>query len=132
MENYLIKFLPSKKTIEVPRDYNLRQAILDCGIDMESACGGVGTCRRCKVQVKSGRIYSKRDKFIKGKEKEDGYVLSCFSKVRSDAVIFIPEKKKVKAKIEEGKFEIDKNKGPKQRFDFAHPYHPSEGNECPP
>ena len=107
---FSVKLLPGEKIIKVPQNYNLRQAILDCGIDIESACGGVGTCGRCKVQVKSGRIYSKRNKFIKGKEKEDGYVLSCLSKVRSDAVIFIPEKKKVRAKIEEGKFEIDKNK----------------------
>jgi uncharacterized 2Fe-2S/4Fe-4S cluster protein (DUF4445 family) len=109
-KQFSIKFLPSEKIIKVPQDYNLRQAILDCGIDIDSSCGGVGTCGRCKVKVINGRVYSKRSKFITVKEKEDGYVLSCLSKLESDAVIFIPEKKILKATIEEGQFEISKNK----------------------
>ena len=56
-EYYLIKFLPDEKTIEVPRDYNLRQAILDCGLELESSCGGVGTCGKCKVHVIEGDIF---------------------------------------------------------------------------
>ena len=63
-KNFSVKFLPSKKIIKVPEGYNLKQAVLDCGIDIESSCGGVGTCGRCKVQVVSGKVYSEKSKFI--------------------------------------------------------------------
>ncbi|MDD5622477.1 MAG: ASKHA domain-containing protein [Actinomycetota bacterium] len=109
-KHFSIKFLPSGKTIKVPGDYNLRQAILDCGIDIESACDGVGTCGRCKVQVKSGNIYSKKVKFINARDRDEGYVLSCLSKVRGDAIVFVPEKKKVRAKIEEGNSKLYESK----------------------
>lgn len=106
----LIKFLPSKKTIEVPRDYNLRQAILDCDLELESSCGGVGTCGKCRVRVIEGDIFSKKSKFIDQNDAEAGFVLACLSKVKSNLIIDIPEVKKSKAKIEKGAFSIEKQK----------------------
>ena len=55
-EKYLVEFLPSGKSIKVNLNYNLRQAILDCGLEIESSCGGVGTCGRCIVQIKEGKV----------------------------------------------------------------------------
>lgn len=105
-----VKFFPGEKIIEVPKDYNLKQAILESGLDIESTCGGVGTCGRCKVQVKSGHVYSKGNKFISDDEKKRGFVLSCQSKIKENIVVLIPEKTKAKGKIEKGKFEIGKGK----------------------
>ena len=105
-KQFSIKFLPSKKTVKVPKDYNLRQAILDCGIDIESSCGGVGTCGRCKVKVVSGHVHSKKSKFINSYEKREGYVLSCLAKVEGDLIVFVPEIKVKKVKIEEGSLEL--------------------------
>lgn len=109
-KNFSVKFLPSKKIIKVPEGYNLKQAILDCGIDIESSCGGVGTCGRCKVQVISGKVYSEKSKFISEKKKKEGFVLSCLSKVVSDIVVLVPESRKVKARIEEGEFKKGRDK----------------------
>lgn len=103
-EKYLVKFLPSETSIEVSPNYNLRQAILDCGLEIESSCGGVGTCGRCKVQIKEGKVDTKKSKFISLNEEKDGFVLACLSKVKSDLVVFIPKQEKVKAKIESGRF----------------------------
>ncbi|MCX6384364.1 MAG: ASKHA domain-containing protein [Actinobacteria bacterium] len=105
-----VKFFPGEKIIEVPKDYNLKQAILESGLDIESTCGGVGTCGRCKVQVKSGHVYAKGNKFISDDEKKKGFVLSCQSKIKENIVVLIPEKTKAKGKIEKGKFEIGKGK----------------------
>lgn len=105
-----VKFFPGEKIIEVPMDYNLKQAILESGLDIESSCGGVGTCGRCKVQVKSGHVYAKGNKFISDDEKKRGFVLSCLSKIKENIVVLIPEKTKAKGKIEKGKFEIGKGK----------------------
>jgi len=100
---YHIRFLPSGKQIQVPKNHNLRQAILDCGLEIESSCGGVGTCGRCVVQVRKGKVDTKETKFLSQKESSEGYVLSCLTRVIDDMEVFIPEQKKVRAIIEKGK-----------------------------
>ncbi|PIU28238.1 MAG: hypothetical protein COT09_05600, partial [Candidatus Hydromicrobium americanum] len=103
-KKYLIKFIPSGKSIKISPDYNLKQAILDSGIHIDSSCGGVGTCGRCKVRVREGKVNTKKSKFISSKEKENGYVLSCLSKVESDLIVEVPRQKKAVVKIEKGRF----------------------------
>lgn len=103
-KKYLIKFLPSGKSVKVSPNYNLKQAILDSGIHIDSSCGGVGTCGRCKVWVREGKVNTKKSRFISSKEKENGYVLSCLSKVKSDLIVEIPMRKKAGVKIEKGRF----------------------------
>ncbi|MBU4314649.1 MAG: DUF4445 domain-containing protein [Actinobacteria bacterium] len=103
-KKYLIKFTPSGKSIKISPGYNLKQAILDSGINIDSSCGGVGTCGRCKVRVKEGKVNTKKSKFISSKEKENGYVLSCLSKVESDLIVEVPRQKKAGVKIEKGRF----------------------------
>ena len=102
-KKYFIRFLPDGRSIEVPPGYNLRQAILDSGLDIDSSCGGVGTCGRCKVKVVKGDTGSKKTKYISPDEKKKGFVLACLAKVKSDLVIEIPSRKKSRAKIAEGK-----------------------------
>ncbi len=103
-KKYLVKFLPDGRSIEVPSGYNLRQAILDSGLDIDSSCGGVGTCGRCRVKVIKGDIGSKRTKFISANDKKKGFVLSCLANVKSDLEVEIPIRKKSRAKIAEGKY----------------------------
>ncbi len=103
-KKYLIKFIPNGKSIKISPGYNLRQAILDCGIHIDSSCGGVGTCGKCRVRVKKGKVGTKKSKFILPAEKEKGYVLSCQSKVESDLTVEIPPQHKARAKIVEGGF----------------------------
>jgi uncharacterized 2Fe-2S/4Fe-4S cluster protein (DUF4445 family) len=97
-ENLILKLLPSNKEIKVKKGYNLRQAILDCGIHLDSSCGGVGTCRRCKVRVISGMVSTKTTG--KKSSEKNGMVLACKSIVLSDAIVYIPDKTFVKGKIE--------------------------------
>ena len=102
-KKYQVKFFPSGKSIKVPSGYKLHQAILDCGLTIDSSCGGVGTCGRCRVKVLKGSVSSKKTKFINEKDKKEGFVLSCLAKVKSDLEVEIPAQKKKKAKIIEGK-----------------------------
>ncbi len=102
-QKYHIKFLPSGKHIEVPKNHNLRKAILDCGLEIESSCGGVGTCGRCVVQLKKGKADAKETRFLSQKERGRGFVLSCLTRVTEDIEVFIPEQKKVEAIIDKGK-----------------------------
>lgn len=103
-KKYLIKFIPSGKSVKVSPNYNLKQAILDSGIHIDSSCGGAGTCGRCKVWVREGKVNTKKSKFISPKQEEMGYVLSCLSKVQSDLIVRVPRRKKARAKIEKGRF----------------------------
>ena len=109
-KKFLVKFFPSGKSIKVPPGYNLKQAILDTGLHIDSTCGGVGTCGRCKVQVKKGKVKSKKTRFISVEKASDGFVLSCRAKINSDLIVNIPRQKKAKAKIAEGRF-ADKESG---------------------
>ena len=110
-KKYEVRFLPSGKSIKVPPDYNLRQAILDCGLTIDSSCGGVGTCGRCRVKVLNGSVDSEKTRLISAKDKKAGIVLSCLAKVKSDLEVEIPEQKEVKAKIAEGRFKPEGLKG---------------------
>ncbi|HJX02015.1 MAG TPA: 2Fe-2S iron-sulfur cluster-binding protein, partial [Candidatus Humimicrobiaceae bacterium] len=103
-KKYLIKFVPAGKSIKKPQGYNLKQAILDSNVYIDSSCGGVGTCGRCKVLVKEGKVSTKRSRFISPADKKKGYVLSCLSKIESDLVVEVPAQKKVRAKIVGGRF----------------------------
>ncbi|MEA2016236.1 MAG: ASKHA domain-containing protein [Actinomycetota bacterium] len=110
-KKHLIKFIPGKKSIKVPHGYNLLKAIKDCGIGIESPCGGVGTCGRCLVRIKEGKVGTKKTRFISAEEEKSGYVLSCLSRVESDLVVETFLKSEVSAKIEKGIFtEIESKK----------------------
>ena len=73
---FSIRVLPDGKIIKAPKNYNLRQALLENGIDVDSSCGGVGTCGRCRVRIMSGKVHFIPGKLVSKKEKEKGYVLS--------------------------------------------------------
>ncbi len=103
-KKHLIKFIPCGKSIKVPHGYNLLQAVLDCGINIELPCGGVGTCGRCLVRVKEGKVSTGKTEFISKEEQEEGYVLSCLSRVESDLVVETFSRSEVSAKIEKGIF----------------------------
>jgi uncharacterized 2Fe-2S/4Fe-4S cluster protein (DUF4445 family) len=110
-QKYQVSFLPSGKSINVSPGYNLRQAILDCGLTIDSSCGGVGTCGRCRVKILKGAVESKKTKFVSPEEEAEGYVLSCLAEIRSDLKVEIPEQKESRAKIVGGKFRPEEYAG---------------------
>jgi len=103
-KKFLVKFSPGGKSIKVPPGYDLKQAILDAGLYIDSSCGGVGTCGKCRVQVKKGKVKSKKTRFISSDKADEGFVLSCQAKVTGDIIVEVPGKKKAKAKIAEGRY----------------------------
>ena len=106
-----LRILPSGKVISIPENYNLRQAILDSGTDIESSCGGAGTCGKCGVKVVSGNIIPGQNKLKTGRKNKKGFVLSCLSTVAGDAVVEIqPQLQKAKGKIDEGRFKSGSDK----------------------
>lgn len=57
---------------------------------ISSACGGEGTCGRCKVVIKKGRYSSESTPWLTPEEKAQGYVLACTTLPLSDLEVFVP------------------------------------------
>lgn len=79
---------------------NLLKFIRKNGIEVNSPCGGNGTCGKCKVKVSGlGGIKSDKEKKLLGsKAIEKGYRLACVNVIKSDIEIFL-EGSKEEAKI---------------------------------
>lgn len=85
-----VTFLPGNKVIEVPEGSTILQAAVSAGEQMESTCGGRGTCGKCKVKVEPGSIAPDIDpgkKFMSEEELEEGWVLACQVKVEKDLTV---------------------------------------------
>jgi uncharacterized 2Fe-2S/4Fe-4S cluster protein (DUF4445 family) len=106
-------FQPSGSRGDVEEGKTLLEAAQRLGVDLESICGGKGTCGKCKVRVEEG--YFEKDamesrmshlspltdverKFIKP---EDGpqMRLACAAEVRGDVKLFVPEKSRAGKQI---------------------------------
>jgi len=88
MKTYNVTIMPENITVSVPEGASLLSAAKKAGIDIESPCGGRGTCGKCAVILLSGEV--SEDCYFK--QGPDGYnlILSCQTKVNSDMVIEVP------------------------------------------
>ena len=85
-----ISFRPEGKSIGVPDDALLSDAIAQAGIDFNLPCGGQGRCGRCKVIVEKGEAKRPTSSRLSPIELEQGYTLACQTTVRGDLQVFIP------------------------------------------
>lgn len=79
----------SEEVFDIRRNDLLLKAAIDQGIDYPHNCR-VGVCGQCKTRLVSGRVSPMVDLALsplKNEEIEDGYVLACQAKVRSDLVV---------------------------------------------
>lgn len=87
MKKITINFLSESKDLEVPEDTLLLTALGQAGISMDSACGGKGTCGKCKVRVlqgKGGDLHPVEAEHLSSAELEAGIRLACQVKVVDD------------------------------------------------
>lgn len=91
MPDFLIKFASDNKAVVIPEGKNILYAILAVGISFKASCGGKGTCSRCKVLLKEGKVNSSATGKLTEEELAAGYVLACQSIPESDLIIEIPE-----------------------------------------
>ena len=54
-----VEFHPSGQTVQVPPQTGLLDAARQAGVEIESPCGGEGTCGKCIVRVASGEVDSR-------------------------------------------------------------------------
>ena len=106
MADATIIFQPSGLRGKVASGRTVLQAAQDVGENIESLCGGKGTCGKCKILVSEGKypkfgIDSQRKHlsawekseadFISSKEKKEGFRLACCAAIHGDILAFVPE-----------------------------------------
>ena len=99
-----VEFLPLGKKVLVPPQTELLDAARQAGIEMESPCGGKGTCGKCIVRVLSGELDSDSHGMLPPAAVAEGYTLACRAHVlESDLVVEVPEQ----AGLAGGKFVLE-------------------------
>jgi len=94
-----IVFRPEAKSIEIPKDTLLSEAIAQAGVRFNLPCGGQGRCGRCKVVVEQGEIKRRSSSRISPVELEQGYALACQTTPLSDLQVFIPPQEAIVRKL---------------------------------
>lgn len=90
MEKCNVTILPEKITVSVLKGTSLLLAARKAGIDIESPCGGNGTCGKCAVKLISGEAKILDDAHLSQDLKNLGFVLACRTRVIEDIVIDVP------------------------------------------
>ena len=97
----LVRFLPGGMQGRIPRGIRVDRAARKLGVDLQSVCGGQGTCGKCKVRLlhqagsdSTGFPLSLPTKLeeerLATEELEKGWRLACQSRILGDATFDIP------------------------------------------
>jgi len=101
-KKFQVIFLPSGRRGEVLEGKTIIEASREIGVEIESLCGGIRNCGKCKVKLVEGLLSpftEEESKFITKEEKGDGYRLSCVAQIKGDVLIHVPEESEVKKQV---------------------------------
>ena len=114
MEKATIIFQPSGHRGKIPKGKNVLDAARELGENIESLCGGKGSCGKCKVLIAEGHypkygVTSHRKNlsrwrkteanFINSTQKKKGLRLACCAEIKEDALVFVPEESRASKQI---------------------------------
>lgn len=94
-----ITFLPLHKVVQIPVGATILHAASAAEVQVESTCGGKGTCGKCKVQVplenlsQNSQVSLMEKKFLSASELAAGWVLACQRVLTQDTVVKLEEQK---------------------------------------
>lgn len=89
----LITFKPARKSVDVPPGTELLDAAKRAGVEIDSPCGGKGTCGKCLVRIRAGKVASDSLGLLPQTAIDDGYVLACKSRILAEPVtVEVPER----------------------------------------
>ena len=95
-----IRVLPLGKDLPVKAGANLREALTEAGISLDSPCGGQGTCLKCKVQLSgiSEKFTELEREKLSAEELSGGWHLACQVTVEEPGEVLLPEVEVSRAK----------------------------------
>jgi uncharacterized 2Fe-2S/4Fe-4S cluster protein (DUF4445 family) len=87
-----LTFTPAGRTVRVPPGVTVFDAASWNGIAIDSTCGGHGTCKKCKVRVRSGSVpVSRLDaRSFSVEQLRDGWRLACLAQAGGDLSVEVP------------------------------------------
>lgn len=87
VETYTVELVDKGLTIEVPENKSILEAAEEAGIELPYQCR-MGVCGVCSAMRENDCEVEQIDgMFLSESEKEEGYVLTCIGKPRSDMQI---------------------------------------------
>lgn len=95
MPSFLVQFSPDNKQVSLKEDESIYAAVLRAGIQLNSSCGGKGTCGRCRVKIIKGKVRTLKPGSLTGEEQGQGFTAACRSFPLSDLVIEIPRESRL-------------------------------------
>ncbi|AQQ09701.1 Xylene monooxygenase electron transfer component [Sedimentisphaera cyanobacteriorum] len=97
MNNSLVhvKFLNRGHRVHINRGETILDAAKKAGVYINSPCGGMGLCGKCKVLVRSGKteITEEERKFLSSEELEEGFRLACKAAAESNLEVETEQEK---------------------------------------
>ena len=83
---------PAPREVRVPPGVTVFEAASWNGIAIDSTCGGHGTCKKCKVQVRDGTVpVSRLDvRAFTADQLKDGWRLACLAPAATDLAVTVP------------------------------------------
>ncbi|MBA7612820.1 Na(+)-translocating NADH-quinone reductase subunit F [subsurface metagenome] len=88
-----VRVVPPDRELKLKTGDNLRTALIEAGIPLDSPCGGQGTCLKCKVQLSGiSQKYTEPEKEKLSREELDGgWHLACQVTVEESGEVRLPE-----------------------------------------
>ncbi|HXZ23617.1 MAG TPA: 2Fe-2S iron-sulfur cluster-binding protein, partial [Methanomassiliicoccales archaeon] len=93
---FKVRFIPDNATAEVARGTTLLDSAIMAGVDLQSTCGGKGSCGKCRVVVE-GETDSNPTTKIAEELLARGHRLACQTYVVDDVVVRVPEETRMRA-----------------------------------
>jgi len=90
MTEHIVVFYPEGKCVEVASGETLLAAAQQAAVSIDSSCGGIGACGKCRVILRLGRAEVEPGPFLTAEEIEQGYALACQTRVEDDIVAEVP------------------------------------------
>lgn len=84
VETYEVEFVNEGVTLEIPENKSILDVAEERGLQLPYRCrrGICGVC--CAERDGDGEVDQSEGMFLSGSEQDEGYVLTCVSKPRSD------------------------------------------------
>ena len=114
MEKATIIFQPSGIRGKIVKGKTVLEVAQELGENIESLCGGKGTCGKCRILIAEGHfpkyeIDSRRENlsdwqkteanFINNKQRTEGFRLACCAAIKSDVLAFVPEESRAAKQV---------------------------------
>lgn len=87
VETYAVEFVDEGITLQIPANKPILEAAEENGMDLPYQCR-MGVCGVCSaMRVEQGEVDQTEGMFLSDGERDEGYVLTCIAKPRSDLKI---------------------------------------------